>query len=279
MAADSRLSHAETPLVEVPDHLLQRSRDRRAALGLGGGDDGAPTGGGETAVEPAAEAASPATAAAAATPAVEIEKPPPPPPPPYVEAFNARRRIPYWAMPVVFLLPIWVVFYAGTLSEANTGELTQLEEGGEIFGQFCASCHGAGGGGGVGPALAGGAVLQTFPTIEPHLAWVFGGSESAEGGIYGATAKSSKGGMPSFGKSLTAEQLLAVVRYEREVLSGEEVPDDQIGNDEELVYPDGSPRLAEDGSLLLTPDGDDLLDENGKLTFGNEAAAEAAAQP
>jgi mono/diheme cytochrome c family protein len=266
-------------LPEVPEHLLQRSRDRRAALGLGGGDDAAPADSGETAVEPAAEAAAPAAAATAATAPIEIEKPPPPPPPPYVEAFNARRRIPYWAMPVVFLLPIWVVFYAGTLSEANTGELTQLEEGGEVFGQFCASCHGGGGGGGVGPALAGGAVLETFPTIEDHLAWVFGGSESAEGGIYGATAKSSKGGMPAFGESLTAEQLLAVVRYEREVLSGQEIPEDQIGTDEELIYPDGQPWLSADGTQLLNSAGENLFDANGDLASGAQAAAEADAQP
>lgn len=265
-------------MVEVPEHLLQRSRERRAALGLGDDDAGAPASGGDAAVEPAAETVAPAAASAATAP-VEIEKPPPPPPPPYVEAFNARKRIPYWAMPVVFLLPVWVVFYAGTLSEANTGELTQLEEGGEVYSQFCASCHGASGGGGVGPALSGGAVLETFPTIEAHLAWVFGGSDSAEGGVYGANAIASKGGMPSFADSLTAEQLLAVTRYEREILSGEEVPEDQIGADEELLYPDGSPRLSEDGSHLLDPAGEDLFDADGKLTSGAQAAAEVDAQP
>jgi mono/diheme cytochrome c family protein len=265
-------------LVEVPEHLLQRSRDRRAALGLGGGDDAAPAPTGETAVEPAAEAAAPAAATAATAPA-EIEKPPPPPPPPYVQAFNARKRIPYWAMPVVFFLPVWVVLYAGTLSEANTGELSQVEEGGEIYAEFCASCHGGGGGGGVGPALSGGAVLETFPTIESHLAWVFGGSDSAEGGVYGANSKSSQGGMPAFGESLTAAQILAVVRYEREILSGEEVPEDQIGAEEELVYPDGNPRVSEDGTALLDAVGENLLDEEGNLISGDQNAAEADAQP
>jgi mono/diheme cytochrome c family protein len=264
-------------LVEVPEHLLQRSRDRRAALGLGGGDAPAPAAGAETSVEPAAEAAAPA-AASAATPAVEVEKPPPPPPPPYVQAFNARKRIPYWAMPVVFLLPVWAVLYAGTLSEANTGELTQVEEGGEVYAEFCATCHGGGGGGGVGPQLSGGAVLETFPTIEAHLAWVFGGSDSAENGVYGATNKASEGGMPAFGESLTAEQILAVVRYEREILSGEEVPEDQIGAEEELLYPDGNPRVSEDGTSLLDPSGENLLDEEGKLISGDQNAAELDAE-
>ena len=36
-------------MTEVPEHLLKRSRDRRAALGLGGGD--APAGGGDTGAE------------------------------------------------------------------------------------------------------------------------------------------------------------------------------------------------------------------------------------
>lgn len=267
-------------MVEVPEHLLQRSRDRRAALGLGGGDAAAtPAGGTEASatVEPAADA-TPAAAAAAATPAVEVEKPPPPPPPPYVQAFQARKRIPYWAMPVVFLLPLWAVLYAGTLSEANTGELTQLEEGGEIYAEFCATCHGGGGGGGVGPQLSGGAVLETFPTIEAHLAWVFGGSDSAVNGVYGATNTPSKGGMPAFGDSLTAEQILAVVRYEREVLSGEEVPEDQLGPDEELIYADGNPRVSEDGTTLLDPTGENLLDEEGKLTSGAQNAAELDAE-
>lgn len=266
-------------MVEVPEHLLQRSRDRRAALGLGGGDAPAPAAAGAEAsaeVAPAAEA-TPA-AATAATPAVEVEAPPPPPPPPYVQAFQARKRIPFWAMPVVFLLPVWAVLYAGTLSEANTGELSQLEEGGEIYAQFCATCHGGGGGGGVGPALAGGAVLETFPDIESHLAWVYGGSESAENGVYGATAKPSKGGMPAFGGNLTAEQILAVVRYEREVLSGEEVPEDQLGPDEELVYPDGNPRVSDDGTTLLGPTGENLFDEEGKLISGAQNAAELDAQ-
>jgi mono/diheme cytochrome c family protein len=265
-------------LVEVPEHLLQRSRDRRAALGLGGGDGGdagaAPAASSETAVEAAGDA----TPAAAAPPPVEVVKAPPPPPPPYVEAALVRKRIPYWAMPVVFLLPVWVVFYAGSLSEANTGELTQLEEGGEIYAQFCATCHGASGGGGVGPELAGGAVLETFPTIEAHLEWVFNGSAAAENGTYGANNKASAGGMPAFGESLTAEQLLAVVRYEREILSEEEVPEEQLSPEELRLHADGTPIVSEDGALLLAPDGENLLDDDGMLVEGDLAADEADAE-
>src|SRR6185503_1051257 len=81
---------SEDPLTEVPEHLLQRSRERRAALGLGGGDAG-------DAAPAASAAATPATSAAggaaSAAPAVRAPVPvapgaPPPAPftPPYVRA-------------------------------------------------------------------------------------------------------------------------------------------------------------------------------------------------
>jgi mono/diheme cytochrome c family protein len=266
-------------LVEVPEHLLQRSRERRAALGLGGGDDAGSGAAAEGDAAPAttSETAAPAVATPAAAPA-EVEKPPPPPPPPYVQAAVDRKRIPYWAMPVVFLLPLWVVLYAGTLSEADTGELTQLDEGGELYTQYCATCHGAGGGGGVGPQLADGAVLETFPTIESHLEWVFLGSEAAVGGVYGANGKASAGGMPAFGETLTAAEILAVVRYEREVLGGEEIDEELLSPEELLLHPDELPWLSEDGTMLLGPDGEPLLGEDGFLVAGaqNAAAAEAS---
>ena len=132
-------------MTEVPEHLLKRSRDRRAALGLGGGGGGeAPAtpsepaeGGAE--VEPAGATA--AAAPAAAAPA-EVEATPPEPVPPYVEAALRRKRIPFWAMPVVGLLPIWIILYAGSLSPADTGELTQLDLGAEIYAANCSTCHG-----------------------------------------------------------------------------------------------------------------------------------------
>ena len=144
-------------MTEVPEHLLKRSRDRRAALGLGGGD--APAGeAGESGAEVEATTASPATAAAApaaVTPA-EVEVKPPEPPPPYVEAALRRKRIPFWAMPIVGLLPLWIILYAGSLSPAATGGPTELTLGATIFATKCASCHGAGGGGGVGRPLVRG---------------------------------------------------------------------------------------------------------------------------
>src|SRR5690606_23239928 len=88
-------------VTEIPEHLLKRSKERRAALGL-------PTDGGDApAATPAAAtpaASSPETPAAAAppakpaAPATPAAPPPPKPDPPYVAAAKRRRRIPFWAM-------------------------------------------------------------------------------------------------------------------------------------------------------------------------------------
>jgi mono/diheme cytochrome c family protein len=245
-------------LTEVPEHLLERSRARRAALGLGGDDAPAATPAvaeSTSAATPAETAdAAPAPVAKAAAPAV-VEAPPPPA---FVQAALDRKRIPWWAASVLGLLPLWAIVYAGTLSEADTGEPTQLELGGEIFAGQCASCHGATGGGGVGPALAGGAVLDTFPERADHLLWVFTGGADWPEQTYGEQNKPNNGNMPAFGGELTPEELLAVVRYEREVLSGEELDEETfaLGPEEEL--------------LVITPEGEvDAV----AYYFGEEAEA------
>jgi len=262
-------------LTEVPEHLLKRSRDRRAALGLGGGGEteaqpaATPAAGAE--VEPAAGATA-AAAPAAAAPA-EVEVKPPEPPPPYVEAALRRKRIPYWAMPVVGLLPIWVILYAGSLSPADTGEATQLDLGAEIFTASCASCHGGGGGGGVGRQLSAGEVLKTFPNIADQIEFVAAGTQGLGSGTpYGDPAREggqrtagSLGNMPAFGETLSPDELLAVVRHERETLSGEEVPAEEVGENETRVWPNGSPMFEEGGTELLSPEGEPLLDPSTHL--------------
>ncbi len=170
-----------------------------------------------------------------ATP-VEVEKAAPPPPP-YVRAGLDRRKIPWWALTVLAALPVWAVLYVGSLSEAEVGEESQLEMGGTLYAEQCAGCHGATGGGGTGPALAGGAVLETFPNRADHLQWVFAGSEAWPGETYGAQEKAKAGGMPGFGTNLTPEELYLIVRYEREVLSGEDVTAEgaTLGEGDELL--------------------------------------------
>lgn len=216
-------------MTEVPDHLLQRSKDRRAALG-GGGDD---SGGGAPAPAAASggdepSAAAPARVAAAAVPAVVVEAAPPPPPPPYVQAALARKKVPVWMAPVGVAAALWAFIYAGVLF-APVATLTDpvLIAGQEIFQTQCAGCHGVQGQGGAGRPLAGEALL-TFPDIADHIAWVVNGSP-AKGTPYGDPARPGGqhisqdgfGAMPSFAK-LSEDEINAVVRYEREVLNDEQ---------------------------------------------------------
>lgn len=221
-------------MTEVPEHLLQRSRERRAALGLGGGGgDDAPGAPDEaTSASPASTAAAtPAPAAPAPVPAAPAAPPPPPPPPPpYVTAAMSRPKIPVWALPVLAMLPIWAIVYAGVLFVPEEGITDPvLLEGQGVFDQSCASCHGNEGGGGVGRPLNAGQVVLTFPDPADHIAFVREGSPP-EGTPYGSAdrpdgqhiARETPGGaMPPFGETLSEEELLAVVRYEREILGGE----------------------------------------------------------
>jgi mono/diheme cytochrome c family protein len=219
-------------VTEIPEHLLRRSRERREALGLAKPGEAAPPAPAAeaSAVEPA-EAASPAAAAPAVPAPAPAPAPAPPPPPkpdpPYIAAAKRRRRIPVWALPVLVALPVWGFVYATTL-ETPTSPNDPLTVGREVYGQ-CASCHGASGGGGVGPALTEGDTLLTFPDFRDHLIWVRDGTEAANpDGTYGdpdreggaRTLDDFSGTMPAFGGSLSEEELIAVVRFEREVLSG-----------------------------------------------------------
>jgi mono/diheme cytochrome c family protein len=79
----------------------------------------------------------------------------------------------------------------------------QVLAGRKVFAAYCATCHGISGGGGVGPSFSDGKLLSDFPDPQAQVAFVSTG----------------KGVMPSF-SSLGQHRLEAVVRYEREVLSG-----------------------------------------------------------
>jgi mono/diheme cytochrome c family protein len=198
-------------VTEIPEHLLKRSRERRAAIGgeEAPASESAPTG---DAVE-AAPAPEPVAAAVAATPEPAAV---PEPMRPEVAAAMRRKKIPFWAMPVLVALPLWAYVYQATLEPAPTGELTPVEEGGLIYrSAACSGCHGAGGAGSSSvPALT--EVLATWPDYRDQMMWVrlgsTGWSEFAD--TYGAQDNPVAGGMPTHA-GLDDQELALVVLYER----------------------------------------------------------------
>jgi mono/diheme cytochrome c family protein len=86
-------------------------------------------------------------------------------------------------------------------SPAPTGAAAHdavLLQGRELYDVHCAQCHGVSGGGGSGPSFTDGKLLLDFPTAATQISFVH---------------------KRRIGSALTATQLRAVVRYEREVLS------------------------------------------------------------
>ena len=214
-------------MTEIPEHLLERSKARRAALGLLKDGETAssttPVKASDAAATPA-EAAAPAARAAAAPAPVAIK--PPEPVPPYVAAALARKKMPFWVVPVLLFLPIWMILYVGTLERPPAVTTGMLAQGGTDYSGKCSSCHGAGGGGGVGRQLNNGEVLATFPNAADHVWWVINGSAGVGvGSPYGNPDRPggqhvAAGGMASWAATLSAKDLLAAVYYERIRLGG-----------------------------------------------------------
>jgi mono/diheme cytochrome c family protein len=84
-------------------------------------------------------------------------------------------------------------------NEPGSGSAGPTTPGAKIFAASCASCHGADGGGGIGPRLAGGAAQKRFPHVEDQVTFVSEGS----------------GAMPSFGSRLSPAEIREVVQYTR----------------------------------------------------------------
>ena len=115
---------------------------------------------------------------------------------------------------------------------ASTNTVNYVAVGQQVYSgaAACAGCHGANGGGGVGPSFIGGALYKTFPTCADHAKWIQLGSagwQAEVGAAYGAEDTISIGGMPGFQGKLTEEELMAVVVFERVVFGG--------GNTEEVL--------------------------------------------
>jgi mono/diheme cytochrome c family protein len=274
-------------VTEVPDHLLRRSRERRAALGLGGGEEGGEKPAAEGA--PATPATTAETAPAAAPsgppgrqpPSAPPAAPPPKPDPPYVAAAKARAKIPIWALAALSLMPIWAFMYVRALTVPPEVATGPLGVGAEVYSN-CASCHGGSGQGGSGRPLAAGEVLKTFPHIEDQLRFVYFGTEQyniegvenygnpdREGGAH---TTGSFGPMPAWGTDaggdLTDEEILAVVCHERYTLGGAQASSDEYAAEFENWCAEDAPafvNLEEGGTLadldeagLTTPEGDDF---------------------
>ncbi len=84
-------------------------------------------------------------------------------------------------------------------NDPDSGTSAPTTPGAQVFAANCASCHGADGGGGTGPQLAGGAAAKRFPDVEDQIAFVSQGS----------------GAMPSFAGRLGPAQIREVVEYTR----------------------------------------------------------------
>lgn len=223
-------------MTEIPEHLLKRSRERRAALGQGGDDAGSGSGDAPASSAPAkvgssAPAAASATPAGRAAAAAAAAPPPPKPDTPVVAAYKRRKKIPFWAMTALSVLPIWAIMYARAVTEQPEEAAGPLGVGAEIYGSAgCAGCHGAGGGGGAGYAFAGGEVLKTFPHIADQLRYVYYGTSGynlAGVEIYGnpdreggAHVAGALGQMPGFAGTITDYEILAVVCHERYTIAG-----------------------------------------------------------
>lgn len=219
----------------IPEHLLKRAQEARDKLA---GNSPA-TDSGDASKNLPAKTAETKIAPAAQTPSAP---PPPPPDPSYVAAAKSRKKIPFWAMATLSLLPFWALLYALSIKPQEKVVEGPLAIGAGVFGS-CAGCHGANGAGGAGRTLYQGEVLKTFPKIEDMLNFVYTGSQayvSAEIKIYGdpdreggAHAPLSYNGNPmpqqgeKYSGALTDAEILGVVCHERYVISGADKESEQ----------------------------------------------------
>ena len=213
-------------MTEIPEHLLKRSRDRKADAGAASSESAS-----GASVPATTTPATPAPARAVPeAPKVEVK-----PDPPYVAAAKRRQRIPSWAMATLALMPLFFIMYVRGLQPQVVEASGPIAIGIENYGS-CASCHGADGGGGAGRVLSNGESMKTFPNIEDMLLWVYAGTEAweaadiesygdpnREGGAhyprsYNGSVMPAQGA--EYGGALTDYEILGVVCHIRYDISG-----------------------------------------------------------
>jgi len=164
---------------------------------------------------------------------------------------SPRSRYPAWLAAVLIIIPLLAVLYvvvvpnqptcgsAGQLAidpatgnavgcdggEYGVDAVSNLSAGAAIYDAGCAVCHGATGGGGAGPAMAGGAVLAAFPeaACESQIEWIALGSADWPDATYGANDTPVAGGMPGFEGQLTEVEIAQVTLFERVEFGGLDV--------------------------------------------------------
>ncbi|MEO5898993.1 MAG: c-type cytochrome [Ilumatobacteraceae bacterium] len=247
-------------MTEIPEHLLKRSRERRAAAGGEAAPGDAP------AAAAPGTAVAPAAAAKAAVPAktAPAAPPPPKPDPPMLTAYKKRKKIPVWAMMTLSILPLWGFMYIRALTPGPVVVHGPLGDGAKVYSGVCATCHASDGAGGVGRELNNGEVLKTFPHIEDQLNLVYTGSQaySISGvGAYGDASRNhlayNGAYMPAQGSkgggALTEAEILAVVCDERYTIGGADPASTQWSGEYDKWCAEGNAIYAglEDGSITF----------------------------
>ena len=97
---------------------------------------------------------------------------------------------------------VLALFTNGSGSSGSAAAGSGPRTGAQIYQSSCAVCHGPDGEGGVGPELGGGAAVAAFPDVADQVAVVANG----------------RGAMPSFNRTLTPQEIEAVVEYTRKEL-------------------------------------------------------------
>ena len=143
-----------------------------------------------------------------------------------------RPAVPRFALPMLLLLPVWAISYVSVFAAQKEKLTGPAAVGASVYAVNCSRCHQADGSGadtgGVGRPLWKGEVEKTFVTEAEQTAFVKRGSY-AVGTPYGNPKREggqhvAKGGMPKWDGALTAEEISAVVQYERSVLQGQPFP-------------------------------------------------------
>ncbi|HSJ84140.1 MAG TPA: cytochrome c [Acidimicrobiia bacterium] len=214
--------------------------------------------------------------------------------------------IPRWLAAVMLIIPAFALFALGGSATGECGDATELRTdvitgdvvncdgseftgsgaggggadfiamGEELYGgaPSCDGCHGANGGGGVGPAFGG--VVNTFGSCADHIEWVTLGTPGfqAEGrATYGDSNKpvGGAGVMPAFGGSLSEEQIAAVTAFERVRFGGAD-PEETL-TDCGLAEPEGEEGGEEGAPGEEAPEGEEAPAEDATTTTVGDAEA------